>query len=52
MLDALVQSEPIVDVEVQAVQVGPVVFVSNPSEYFCQYGLDIKQGSDYVDFCS
>ncbi len=47
MLDALLQSEPIVDVEVQAVQVGPVVFVSNPAEYFCQYGLDIKQESDF-----
>ncbi|MCA9132832.1 MAG: hypothetical protein KDA45_06745, partial [Planctomycetales bacterium] len=47
MLDALLQVEPIVDVEVQAVQVGPVVFVSNPAEYFCQYGLDIKQGSDF-----
>lgn len=47
MLDALLQVEPIADVEVQAVQVGPVVFVSNPAEYFCQYGLDIKQGSDF-----
>lgn len=47
MLDALIQKEPVVDAEVQAVQVGPVVFVSNPAEYFCQYGLDIKQGSDF-----
>ncbi len=47
MLDALLQKAPIADVEVQAVQVGPVVFVSNPAEYFCQYGLDIKQGSDF-----
>ena len=38
---------PEVEVEVQAVQVGPVVFVSNPAEYFVQYGLDIKNGSKF-----
>jgi hypothetical protein len=47
MLDAKIQKEPIADVEVQAVQVGPAVFVSNPAEYFCQYGLDIKKGSEF-----
>lgn len=47
MLDALLQKQPFADVEVQAVQVGPVVFVSNPAEYFCQYGLDIKKGSEF-----
>lgn len=47
MLDALMQKEPVVDVEVQAVQVGPAVFVTNPAEYFCQYGLDIKAKSKF-----
>ena len=47
MLDALLQKEPAVEVEVQAVQVGPAVFVSDPAEYFCQYGLEIKQGSGF-----
>ena len=47
MLDALMMSRPEVEVEVQAVQVGPAVFISNPAEYFVQYGLDIKKGSRF-----
>jgi len=47
MLDALLKKEPKVEVEVQAVQVGPVVFVTDPAEYFCQYGLDIKKGTGF-----
>src|SRR5262245_29520851 len=47
MLDALITKSPEVEVEVQAIQVGPAVFVSNPAEYFVQYGLDIKQGSKF-----
>lgn len=41
----LKRSKPIVDVEVQALQVGPVVYLANPSEYFCANGLRIKEGS-------
>jgi neutral ceramidase len=47
MLDALIAREPKVETEVQAIQVGPVVCVSNPAEYFCQYGLEIKAGSGF-----
>lgn len=47
MLDALLAKEPKVEVEVQAIQVGPVVFMSTPAEYFCQYGLDMKKGSGF-----
>jgi neutral ceramidase len=47
LLDALAKARPEVEVEVQAIQVGPVVFVSNPAEYFVQYGLDIKKGSKF-----
>jgi hypothetical protein len=47
LLDALIAKEPTVEVEVQAIQVGPAVFVSNPAEYFVQYGLDIKKGSKF-----
>jgi hypothetical protein len=47
MLDHLMQVRPEVEVEVQAIQIGPVVLVSNPAEYFVQYGLEIKQGSKF-----
>ena len=47
MLDALIAKTPTVEVEVQAIQIGPVVCVSNPSEYFCANGLAIKAGSGF-----
>ena len=47
MLEHLVKTRPVVDVEVQAIQVGAAVFASNPAEYFVQYGLDIKKGSPF-----
>ncbi|MCX6597851.1 MAG: hypothetical protein NTV70_15940 [Acidobacteria bacterium] len=47
MLDWLISRYPTAPVEVQALQIGPVVFAANPSEYFCQLGLDIKKGSRF-----
>ena len=47
MLDALLKTEPVAEVEVQAIQIGPAVFVSNPAELFCQYGLDLKARSHF-----
>jgi len=47
MLDALIAQHPKVEVEVQAIQVGPVVCISDPAEYFCQYCLELKNGSGF-----
>ncbi|MBY5959666.1 hypothetical protein KUV50_16045 [Membranicola marinus] len=47
LLDALLKNKPQAEVEVQSIQVGPIAFVSNPAEYFVQYGLDIKKGSNF-----
>jgi neutral ceramidase len=48
LLDALLKKEPAVEVEVQALQVGPAVFITNPAEFFCQLGLDIKKKSPFI----
>jgi neutral ceramidase len=47
LLDAIAKKDPKVEVEVQAVQIGPVVLVTNPAEYFVQLGLNIKKGSQF-----
>jgi hypothetical protein len=47
LLDALLKREPAAEVEVQALQLGPAVFVTDPAEYFCQYGLEIKASSGF-----
>jgi hypothetical protein len=47
LLDALIKREPVADVEVQVVQVGPAAFVANPAEYFVQFGLDLKRQSQF-----
>jgi neutral ceramidase len=47
LLEFMVKQNPVVPVEIQTIQVGPVVFVSNPAELFCRAGLDIKTGSHF-----
>jgi len=47
LLDALIARFPAEEVEVQAIQVGPAVFVSNPAEYFVEFGLEMKQRSNF-----
>lgn len=48
LLDALIAHEPAVEVEVQAIQIGPAVFVSNPAELFVEYGLELKKKSPFA----
>ncbi len=47
LLDAKLKQEPVVEVEVQAVQVGPAVFLTTPAEYFCRFGLQQKARSGF-----
>jgi hypothetical protein len=47
LLDAKLKWEPQAEVELQAVQVGPVVVMANPSELFVEYGLDMRKRSRF-----
>lgn len=47
MLTHLLAIEPAAEVEVQALQIGPALFVGNPAEYFVEYGLQIKKASPF-----
>ncbi len=47
LLDAILAKAPTAKAEVQVVQVGPVALITNPAEYFCQFGLDIKAKSPF-----
>ncbi|HLT93085.1 MAG TPA: hypothetical protein VKZ56_00925 [Membranihabitans sp.] len=47
ILDALIEKSPTAEVEVQVIQVGPIALVSNPAEYFVEFGLDIKKGVNF-----
>ncbi|WP_414661632.1 hypothetical protein [Horticoccus sp. 23ND18S-11] len=47
MAEFLARTSPEVEVEVQAIQIGPVVCLSNPAEYFVEYGLELKRRSPF-----
>lgn len=47
LLDALIEKSPLVPVEVQAIQLGAAVFISNPAELFCEFGLQLKDRSPF-----
>lgn len=45
LLDAMLSQNKKSEVEIQALQIGPAIFLSAPGEMFCQLGLDIKRRS-------
>lgn len=47
LLDAQIAQAKTVPVEVQAIQVGPAVYVSNPAEFFVACGLEQKRRSAF-----
>jgi hypothetical protein len=47
LLDAMLAKAPAADVEAQAVQVGPAVFIASPGEMFVEFGLDLKSRSTF-----
>jgi len=47
LLDAVLAKEPAAEVEMQAIQVGPAVFLANPAELFVEYGLKLKAQSRF-----
>jgi len=47
LLEHVLATGPVADVEVQALQVGPALFLANPSETFAATGLRIKDASSF-----
>ncbi len=43
------EAEPIVPCELQAIRIGDSAFASNPAEFFCSLGMDIKRGSPFAN---
>lgn len=51
LLDSQLKKFPTAEVEVQVIQVGPVAYISNPAEFFCDFGLDQKKKSGFPFTC-
>jgi neutral ceramidase len=47
LLEHIIETDPVADVEVQALQIGPAVFLANPSETFAATGLRVKADSAF-----
>jgi hypothetical protein len=47
LADYIYSVQPEIDVPISAIKIGNAIFLTNPSEYFCQLGLDIKADSPF-----
>lgn len=47
ILEYLLEREPVVDLEIQALQVGPAIFLATPTELFAESGLAVKAHSAF-----
>jgi hypothetical protein len=47
VLDAMLSREKDVEVETQAIQIGPAACVTGPGEMFCDFGLELKKNSPF-----
>jgi hypothetical protein len=47
LLDWLGKQKPEAEVEVQVVQLGPVALITDPAEFFCEFGLELKAKSGF-----
>lgn len=48
--DYIAKNEPEREFEIQAIQLGPALFLANPSELFCKLGLKIKKACKHFPF--
>ena len=51
LLNAQIQKFPTAEVEVQVIQVGPLAYITNPAEFFCDFGLEQKKQSGFPFTC-
>ncbi|HRR96900.1 MAG TPA: hypothetical protein P5150_09270, partial [Candidatus Ratteibacteria bacterium] len=47
ILDYLTKKQPEVEIEIQAIQIGPVIIISSPGEIFSSTGLKVKKASHF-----
>ena len=47
LLGEIAAHEPEINIELQTIQIGPLVIVTNPGELFCGIGMAIKAGSKF-----
>jgi len=50
LADYIAAREPEKEFELQAFQIGPAIFLANPSEFFCSLGLRLKREASHFPF--